>query len=279
MTAFGAPIIGATLLSFVSRRFDPLIVGGVLGLATLGVYSMAQRVFQISLQVINKSTTDVAFSALSRLSDSEERRRRAFYRVIELTAVLCFPVYVGLALVAKPLTVTLFGADWADSAPVLELFALSGVPFSLSLVHLATIKSAAKTRYLFWINLTLLLVYLPLMTLLVHHGPAPAAAASLITSVIILPVEIGLLRAALSLDVAEYVKSLLGGAIATAVMAAITFGVVMVESASWHPLLQLGVTISVGAAVYVIALRVLAPVTFKRCLELALSTIRKTPPV
>jgi PST family polysaccharide transporter len=274
LSAFGTPIIGATLLGFVSRRLDTLIVGGALGLGMLGVYSMAQRGYQIALQVINKSTTDVAFSALSRLADTEERRRQAFYKMIELTAVLCFPPFGGLALIAEPLSVTLVGAQWTDSAVVLVFFALSGVPFSLSLIHIAVIKSAAKTRYLFFINLVLLALYLPFMVLMVDGGPGPAAAASLISCVLIMPFELWFMRAAVQLRVGQYFKAMIGATIATLVMTAAVLAITTV-SRHWSPIVRLGLLTVVGGVTYVIALRTLAPASFNRCRDLALSTFRR----
>jgi O-antigen/teichoic acid export membrane protein len=95
---------------------------------------------------------------MSRLADSEERRRAVFFKVLELAAVMCFPTYVGIAVVAEPLTLTLLGDRWLDSAHVLVFFALSGIPFSLTMIHLSVIKSAAQTRALFWINLIQLCV-------------------------------------------------------------------------------------------------------------------------
>jgi O-antigen/teichoic acid export membrane protein len=102
LARYGAPIFGAGVLGFATRRVDILIILGSLGLSTLGVYTAAQRVFQIAQQVLNKSTESVAFSTLSRVVNVEERRRQAFYKVIEVTAALCFPAYAGLAIVSEP---------------------------------------------------------------------------------------------------------------------------------------------------------------------------------
>lgn len=274
LTAFGTPLIGAALLGFVSRRLDSAIVGSVLGLSLLGVYSLAQRVFQIALQVLNKSSVEVVFSALSRLADTTDRRQQAFLRVIELTAVLCFPTYVGLAIVAEPVTLSLLGARWGESVPVLVYFALSGVPFSLSLIHMAALKSAARTRALFTINLTLLIIYVPSIVLLVPYGAAPAAAASLISCALVIPVELWIIRTALGTNVAEYLKALVGPSLATIVMAAATYPLERATDQLLAPV-HLVVVAGTGAVVYVIALRVLAPTSFKRCIGLARQTFRR----
>lgn len=268
LSGFGTPIIAAALLGFVSRRLDTVIVAGALGVTALGVYSLAQRAYQIALQVLNKSSVEVVFSALSRLADSEERRRQAFYKVIELTAVLCFPTYVGMAILSEPITLTLFGGQWLDAAPVLTLFGLSGVPFSLSLIHMAAMKSAAKTRLLLLVNFALLVIFMPAMLLLVRHGTVPAAGATLISTILIVPVEVLMLRSVLSVRVVEYVKAILGASVATIVMAAATVPTALATQ-GLPPAIRLVPCVAVGIAVYVVALRLLAPASFRRCLELA----------
>jgi PST family polysaccharide transporter len=270
LTSFGAPVIGAQILGLVSRRFDTFFVAGALDMATLGIYSMAQRVFQIVLQVLNKSMADVTFSALARLGDD---RRDTFYKVIELTAVLSFPVYVGIAIIAGPLTLTLFGARWAPSANPMALFALSGVPFSLTLVHISTIKSIAQTRLMFIIQVIFLCGYLPLMVVMVQHGASAAAGANLIACTAIIPVEVVLIAIAMPMSWVAYAKSLVGPILATTVMAGVTIAVA-VATRGRPPWLRLAAEGIAGGSAYIAALRSLAPTSFKRCYDLVRSTIR-----
>jgi O-antigen/teichoic acid export membrane protein len=108
LNSFGAPVLGAAALVLVGRRLDIMLIAGSLGLLTLAGYSMAQRLFHIANQVLNKSSDAVTLSALARLVETPDRRRDAFYKIIELSSVLYFPVYAGLALLAEPLIVTIF---------------------------------------------------------------------------------------------------------------------------------------------------------------------------
>jgi O-antigen/teichoic acid export membrane protein len=276
LTRYGTPLFGAGVLGFVSRRLDTAIVAGVLGLALLGVYSLAQRIFQILLQVLNKSAVDVIFSALARLQETEEERRHAFYNVVEVTAVICFPTYAGLAIAAEPIAVTLLGERWHAVAPPLAFFALSGVPFSLTLVHMAALKSSSSTRAWFLSNLCLMIVYLPLMLTFVDRGPGPAAAASAIACLAIVPVEIWFLRAALGINAGTYLRRLTPATAATAAMTAAALPVEM-TTRGLPPALRLALITGAGAVTYVIALRVFAPQTFRRCLHLVRQTVRRSP--
>jgi len=266
LTVFGLPIFGATLLNFASRRLDTVIVAGALGLTTLGVYSMGQRMFQMANQVLNKSSDAVTLSALSKLTDAD-RRRAALYRVVEITAVLCFPLYAGLAIVAEPLIVSVFSERWSDSTPVLAIFAVSGLPISLSYVHASALKSIAQTRSYLVIHILLISVYLPMLLLVVDRGPVAAAVAYLIALCVIVPVEIGLVRAALGIRLTDYAKALLGAVLATVVMSGVTCAVALATT-ELAPLLRLGTEAVAGAAAYLVALKLLAPATFRRCRDL-----------
>jgi O-antigen/teichoic acid export membrane protein len=275
MSTFGAPVFASSLLGLVSRRLDTLIVAGALDMARLGIYSMAQRVFQIVMQVLNKSMSDVAFSALSRVTDVDARRD-ALVKVVELTAVLCFPVYIGIAIVAQPLMVTIVGAKWSVSAWPLSLFALSGIPFSLTLINLPAITSSARTRFLLVIQVIFLAVYMPAIVLLVGRGPTEAALANLIACTAIAPVEIWFVAVAMPMRALDYVKALIGPSAATGVMALAALGVASVTT-TLPPIVRIGVEAIAAIPVYVVALRVLAPVAFDRCIKLIASTLRRKP--
>jgi O-antigen/teichoic acid export membrane protein len=273
LTRFGGPVLAATLLNVVSRRIDALIVGGALDMDRLGTYSMAQRPFQVANQVLNKSGDAVALAALSRLADDPDRRRAAVYRAVELTAALCFPLYALLALTASPLIVVLFGAKWVDSSPVLVIFAISGLPISLSYLHASAIKSSGQTRLYLFIHIVLVAVYLPTVFVLVQRGPAAAAAAYLISCLVIMPVEIALVRMSLEIRIKDYVVSLVGPSLATAAMCAVMLVVVSPLLVTLPAIGQLVMGGIAGLAVYVLALRVMAKGTYNLCVNVVRSAI------
>jgi len=274
IVAFGAPILAGALLNSVSRRADPLVIAWALGVTALGTYTMGQRIYQIATQVLNKSGDTVAFSALSRLADSEDRRRAALGKAIEVTAVLCFPIYGLLALLAEPFVATMLGGKWIESVPVLGVFALCGLPISLSWIHGAAIRSAGRTRYFLLLQIATLAIYVPLLFALVHLGPVAAAAAYLISCLVILPIEVAFVRAIIGIQVGAYVRSLGGAFAATVVACAATFACGKATS-QLVPVVQLGIDGVVGVVAYVVALRVVAPGTFERSREVALGIFRR----
>jgi hypothetical protein len=123
----------------------------------------------------------------------------------------------------------------------------------------------------------LAVVYLPLLFVLVGYGLVPAAFAYLIAVLAIMPVEIGLLRLVIGVQLSDYLASLAGPVIATIVMSFATFAVSWVTPALL-PLPRLALLVVVGAFAYVAALRVLAPRTFHRCRSLVRSALHRNQP-
>jgi O-antigen/teichoic acid export membrane protein len=273
LSRFGLPIFAATVLNFASRRLDTFIIVGALGVASLGTYYMAQRVFQIANQILNKSGDSVALSAMSRLR-SEDELRHAIYRSAELTGVICFPIYAWIAVLALPIVSVMFGAKWLDSAPVLAWFGVAGLPLSLSYLHAAALKSVARTRMYLLLHIILAAVYVPVLLLIVDRGPVSGAIAYLIGCLVIVPIEIILLRSATGISLLQYLKSLLGPVVASVVSAGAAYLAVW-ALADYHSLVVLLAGGAAGLLAYVLALVVFAPATFARCRELVHSMVDK----
>lgn len=266
ITRYGSPLFAAGLLSFASRRLDVAIIGATLGIPQLGVYTMAQRTYQTATQIVNKSADAVAFSALARLAEDHDRRSAALVRAAELTAVICFPLYAGMAIVADDLVVVLFGPRWAPSGGVLMFFALIGLVGALSHLHTAALKAVAHTRPFLVMQIVMAVTYLSLLSLLVSHGIVAAAAAYFLACCLLLPLEIGLVIRAYELRAVSYLRTFAGIAAATAVMAAVTT-VAGLALEPLPPLPALLAQIAIGALVFTASLRTLARPVFERTMD------------
>jgi O-antigen/teichoic acid export membrane protein len=274
ITRYGSPLFAAGILSFVSRRLDAAVIGAALGISQLGFYTLAQRTYQTATQIVNKSADAVSFSALSRLANDREGRSTALVRSAELTAVICFPLYAGMAIVADDLVVVMFGAKWAPSGRVLMLFSLVGLVGALSFLHTAALKAVAHTRPFLAMQAVMAVVYLSLLSLLVGHGVEAAAAAYLLACCVLLPLEIYLVIRAYEIRAASYLGALAPLAAATAVMAAVT----MVARFPLEPLPRLPALlaeIAIGALSFIASLRTLAGPMFERTIAELRQIIRR----
>lgn len=181
----------ASLATLAGSSGPDLVVGLVLGPAAVALYRVAARIAGAVAEVVTETTRVLAWSGLAgRGPVSAAGAAGLFDRAFVLTV----PVFVGLALTARPLVLTVLGPAWGDAAPVLAILALArllAVPITLTAPILA---SHGRTRAL--PRLAALLAATGLLATLAagRHGVTAVALAQLATAAVGAAATLALLR-------------------------------------------------------------------------------------
>lgn len=125
--AFGRWILGSRILLFLTTQGDDIIVGKVLGAATLGYYQMAFRVSNVPATEIAHTISKVTFPAYARLQDDISRLRDAFLRTLTLTAFLSAPVTAMIIALAADFVRIFLGEKWMPTVGPMQVIALTGL--------------------------------------------------------------------------------------------------------------------------------------------------------
>jgi PST family polysaccharide transporter len=157
LARLGGVLTMVDVASAFARNLDYLFVGRVLGATALGLYSIGFRVPELLIMNISIVAADVLFPAYSALA--EERRREGFLNGLRYLAALVLPLGIGLALLAHPLVLALFGNQWHRSIGVTQVLVAYAV-FSTLNIPAGTIYKVSGRA---WI---LLLVSVPYVGLL-----------------------------------------------------------------------------------------------------------------
>ncbi len=128
MILFGAAMLGSQLLWLVQSQADIFIGGRMLDPHELGLYAEALFLTQIFVSKFIPPLNDVAFPAYARLQSDLSAIRWSFCRALRLLMLVACPLYMGMAVSAEPLVLTLFGEKWRAMAPFVTLLALA-MPF------------------------------------------------------------------------------------------------------------------------------------------------------
>jgi PST family polysaccharide transporter len=251
LLSFSAHVLGASLLNVVSRRFDDFLIGYVLGTEALGYYSMAYRILQLGIQFLISPTNRVALSTFSRLQGDRERLKDAFLGAVRLSATLAAPAFVGLSLLSRDLVYVVLGPGWQPTVQVLQLLALAGVRFSLnyydSSIHFALGRPDIRMKLLMMHTTANVIAFL----IAVQYGIVAVAAAYVLRTYVLAPVDLMVLTRLLPMRFTEYLGQLVTPLVCCACMAAAIFLVQSVLS-GWAGLLA---GTAVGVVTYGLALR------------------------
>jgi lipopolysaccharide exporter len=114
--------MASNVLIPVTNDGDTLVVGKLLGATAVGFYNVAWQLANLVGRNITAVVSSVTMPALALLRDDEDRLRAAYLRMVRFLALVCFPLLVGMAVVAGDLIRTLYGERWEPAVGLLRIF-------------------------------------------------------------------------------------------------------------------------------------------------------------
>lgn len=162
---------------FNQLSLDQILIGATLGAAALGTYAFAKRIFQLLNDAIAGAFGNVSYALLSSLQAEEKKLREAFLLSTFASAALAFPIFIGLAIVSETAVPMLFGAQWIEAIPALQLFCFIGVLSCIGMVQGSLINSQGQARWWFWYIGLKQLVSVVSIALLYRFGIVPLMLA------------------------------------------------------------------------------------------------------
>jgi O-antigen/teichoic acid export membrane protein len=127
MADYGWKTIGTNIAFFAGSQLDRVLIGHFLGVATLGVYVVGQKLIEVLYMMMNGVVGRVALAAFSRIQTDDERLKVACLSVGQLTAITTLPVFMFLAVSATDIIQAVFGGKWSDSATVTRVLAVAAI--------------------------------------------------------------------------------------------------------------------------------------------------------
>jgi len=254
----GTPVAINALSSQTLQRGVNVVLGMTAGANAVGMFNMAMRIIDLPRTAIYNGLLSYALPAFSRRSAEPLRLLGIIGDSTVVSSFLLTPLFLGIALTASDLILLIFGAKWAEAIPLLQVLACTAAVGNMAMY--ATTALVAVNRSHLTIKAEVLTTLLAL--LLVYgfgsvYGGMAAALALLARMLLITPLQIRGLNAAVGYDWRRFFDSNYRSVLASLVMVA------TVLSLSPHLAVQgylhLLCDISLGALSYAVAYSVLHP--------------------
>ena len=149
MLLFGRNLTGFNVINYWARNLDNLLIGRVWGALQLGLYSRAYQLLLLPIDQITAPITAVAVPALSRLTDSPERYRRAYVRILAKLAMVTMPLMAFMIVTSDWMVRLILGSQWMDVSPIFAWLGLAGLVQPLSSTAGWLLITQARTRDMF----------------------------------------------------------------------------------------------------------------------------------
>ncbi len=112
-------------LYFLLHDGCTFIIGRIFGVTTLGVYAVSYEISSLPSTELVAPINRATFPGFSKMRTTTEKAS-AYLSVLGMIALIIFPVGIGIAAVAEPLTLTALGPKWIAGIPLIQLLAIHG---------------------------------------------------------------------------------------------------------------------------------------------------------
>ena len=181
---FSAGMGLVTLAAVGLQQLDKLLVSRLVSLEAFGTFALASLLGRALYGFINPLYNIIHPRFIGMLTgDGAGELRRIYGYWTALFCCLFFPASTGLALAAEPLLVIWTGnvATAAQAAPLVSLIAIGAALHGVMYFPFALQVAAGDARTPLFINVALVVFYVPVLTFLLHaHGVRGAAEASVL---------------------------------------------------------------------------------------------------
>jgi O-antigen/teichoic acid export membrane protein len=249
-----------TQILFVALvRVQDVIIGRMIGTAAVGVYRTAWRTVELIAQGVIMPFSQVSLPTLGRLQDDLPAFRRAYLRIISVSAALAFPSIIGFAVLAPEAIPLIFGQQWEESARIAQVLGFMAVPFTLNRFAAPALGTLGRSALLAKIS-ALQLVLTVVMTLAAApYGLLAIAAAYVARAYLVLPLQMWAFRKYSGLGYVELLASIAPALGMSLIMAAALVGLERLIGARLdNRALHLLVMMLAGALVYTASLLLFA---------------------
>lgn len=219
MFGFGKWLFASAILMFLYGQGDDAFVGWFFAASSLGVYQLAYRFSNAPATEVTHVIARVAFPTLSKVQDNTKQLREGYFRTVQISTIVAFPMAAGIAAVAPQFVRVILGNQWDPMIPLMQLLAIWGGFRAFGANGGAVFKSVGRPDIGTRIQaLKVIIIALSIYPAAEYFGVAGVALAVLGSSLVVLPTQAFIILSIIEGEVEELLQLVLYPAIGSIMM-------------------------------------------------------------
>lgn len=186
---FGATLSLNALLSYLRRNLDKVLIGSILGAASLGLYGLAHKLILMPQEAVIEVVNRAVLPRFSRSKHDRTELADLYLRAVSAIALLILPALALIAVLADLLVPVLLGEQWLGVAPIVQLLAPASAFLAISSTRNRLLVAIGEAKLILKVNFYRFLLHSMAIALAVNWGLVALAAAVLVASIIAWPIE------------------------------------------------------------------------------------------
>lgn len=124
---FSGNYIGQALVWYLILNMGSILIGKVLGIEELGIYTIAYNYSLLVITMVANPLGNVTFPELAKLLDKQEEFWASYFKFSRLLIAVVSPIAIALFVSAADLFPILFGEKWNSAILPFQIFLLYGL--------------------------------------------------------------------------------------------------------------------------------------------------------
>jgi len=177
---FSVPLMASNLVGMISSSIPVLLLGYFHPMSTVAYYRVVLPAAGLS-NIVLGNFLPLYIPSASRLFAKGDTTaiNHLFWQTSLWMSVLAFPIFLATSCLARPLTILLYGARYASSAPILAILSLGYFFNVIFAFNSVTLKVLGKIRLMVILNLVAPIFIIVFNLLLIpRYGALGAAVAT-----------------------------------------------------------------------------------------------------
>jgi O-antigen/teichoic acid export membrane protein len=249
LARYGGVMALGSFFWFVQSQADIFIAGRQLSAHDLGLYSTALFLTQIFVSKFVPPLNEVAFSAYAKIQHDDAAVASAFAKSVRIIMIAAMPFYLGLAVTAEPLVLTVLGDKWREAVPIVHLLAFAMPFMTVQVLFTPACDARGRPGIGVWNGATGSAILFAAFLIGVRWGPVGLAWAWIGGYPLYLAVSAWRSLPVIGLSAGKLFDAVAPAAVAAGMMA---LGVVLVRGAlpPMASVAELAILVATGAAIY-----------------------------
>lgn len=270
---FGGYTMAATLTDVFSTNLYLIMIGKMYSVRDVGFYDRAQRTQQLPITLMMGIINRVAYSAFATVSEDKARLVRGLRQAQAVSMFVNIPILVGVIILAEPLVLTLFGAQWLPCVPILQVLGLGGLIWPLHVLNLNILIAQGRSDLFFKITMFKKVFTISLTVAASFYGVMAIAWSQVVISIFAYFVNTHYTKVLLGYSGWKQLSDLAVNFVAVIPMAVAVY--LMIDMMQASPFIKLIVASIMGGVIYLLTCRLLCAELLNECLSMA--GVRKRP--
>lgn len=181
---FGSFVLVANLIDTLYTRAYSLLIGRYIGIRELGYYARADHTKQLPVSLLTGILSRVTLPLFSETAGDPDKLRRGMQLAIRGLMLVNLPMMLGLAAIAEPLILTLFGEVWSAAIAPFQILCLAAALWPMNVININSLMAQGQADILLRIELPKKTIGIALLVAGMNFGIEGIAWSQVIFSVV-----------------------------------------------------------------------------------------------